>query len=210
MAASVDTPAKAALVVPSEPMADAIAAEWEAQTDKIEPLTMPFTRSANAAVDKVAVQFEDVATMISDYGDSDLICYRAESPAELVKRQTQAWDPLVEWSATGLGAPLSVRSGVMHQPQDISSLKALGEKVHSFGVFELTALHDLVALSGSLIIGLAVTERFREATELWDLSRIDENWQVEQWGEDEQAAADAEKKCLAFMHAVQFFNLARG
>ena len=100
----VRTPAKAALRLPGRAMAQAIAAEWDAQEDEIAPATMPFTRTANAAIDKVTPQRAEVAAMLAAYGDSDLLCYRADRPAELVRRQAESWDPALDWAATALGA----------------------------------------------------------------------------------------------------------
>ncbi len=203
----VRTPAKSPLIVPTRDMAARIASEWDAQEDKIDPLSMPYTRSANAATDKVTVQHAEVADMLAAYGDSDLICYRAAHPQELVERQNKAWDPLVDWSATHLKAPLQVYVGLMHAAQPKASLDRLTARVHALDAFQLTAFHDLVSLSGSLIIGFAAIERFATPQELWLTSRIDENWQIDQWGEDEEAAEQAEIKRSAFMHAEAFFRV---
>jgi chaperone required for assembly of F1-ATPase len=201
----VRTPAKAPLILPSQAMADAVAAEWEAQGDKIDPLTMPYTRSANAAIDKVTSQKAEVVEMIAAYGDSDLICYRADSPQGLVARQAAGWDPLVDYAATELGAPLVLVTGVMHLPQDPESLQSLTDHVAALDPFQLTAFHDLVSLSGSLIMGFAAIRGYASPTDLWDLSRIDEQWQIEQWGEDELAMEQAGLKRAAFLHAAQFY-----
>ncbi|PTX57193.1 chaperone required for assembly of F1-ATPase [Litoreibacter ponti] len=203
----VRSPLKTPVVVPTRAMAEAIAEEWAAQEDKIDPLSMPVTRACNAALDKVAVQHAEVAQMLADYGDSDLICYRADSPEGLVAAQAEGWDPLVDWSATELGAPLQLRVGVMHEPQPPQSLAALHGHVERFDPFALTAVHDLVAISGSLVLGLAVTRERLEAQEAWDLSRIDEEWQISQWGEDEEAAAQAEIKRRDLLQAARFFQL---
>lgn len=103
----VKTPAKAPLVVPTQAMAGAIAAEWDAQVEVVDPLSMPNTRSANAAIDKVTIQFAEVADMLAEYGDSDLLCYRAETPEELVARQSENWDAALDWAAEALGARLA-------------------------------------------------------------------------------------------------------
>jgi chaperone required for assembly of F1-ATPase len=203
----VRTPAKAPLILPTRAMAEEVAREWDAQGDVIEPLKMPFTRSANAAIDKVTVQHAEVAEMLASYGDSDLICYRASDPQGLVERQNAGWDPLVDWSATHLKAPLQVYVGVMHASQPEASLATLSKRVHGFDPFQLTAFHDLVSLSGSLVVGFAVTEGRAGAAEMWDISRIDEVWQIEQWGADEEAEAMAAQKRQAFLHAEAFFRL---
>ncbi|MFC2968896.1 ATP12 family chaperone protein [Acidimangrovimonas pyrenivorans] len=206
---AVKTPAKAPLVVPTRALAEAIAAEWQAQEDKVDPATMPFTRAANAAIDKVTVQFDEVAAMLASYGDSDLLCYRAEGPEGLVARQAEAWDPLLDWVAEAFGAPLTPVSGVMHAAQPEQSLKALEARVRALTPFEMTAFHDLVTISGSLVIGLAAVEGRAGTDVLWPLSRIDEDWQAEQWGRDDEAAEHAELRREAFEHAGRFFDLTR-
>lgn len=206
----VRTPAKAPLIVPTSPMAEEIAREWQAQEELIRPDEMPFTRSANSAIDRVAPQRAEVAALIADYGDSDLICYRADSPEGLVARQAAAWDPLLAWSADHLEAPLSANTGVMHAAQDPASLAVLKQRVDALDPFELTALHDLVALSGSLIIGLAACIDLHPAADLWAISRIDEDWQIAQWGADEQAESDAAVKRAAFLDAHRFYKACAG
>jgi len=206
---AVRTPAKSALIVPTQALAEAIAAEWQAQEDVIQPDEMPVTRAANSAIDRVGPQFREVADLIADYGDSDLICYRADTPQELVARQNAAWDPLMAWSGSALDAPLQAQTGVIHAPQDPASLQALKARVHACDAFELTALHDLVALSGSLVIGLAACADYRSISELWELSRIDEMWQIEQWGVDEEAEAETARKRRAFLDAHLFYKNSR-
>lgn len=203
----VRTPAKAVLTVPSLAIAQSIAAEFDAQEDRIDPRTMPFTRTANAAVDKVAIQHAEVADMLADYGDSDLLCYRAEAPDDLVARQATSWDPLLDWADSVLGAWLETRVGVMHASQDPAALSKLRQNVHELNNFELAAFHDLVAISGSLVIGFAAKAEFMPAEELWLASRVDEIWQQEQWGEDEEAAEMAQHKKAAFLHASEFLRL---
>ena len=204
---AVKTPAKAPLVVPTEALAREIAAEWDAQEEYVDPLSMPFTRSANAAIDKVARQHAEVADMLAAYGDSDLLCYRADAPKELRDRQASQWDPVLAWAADALGAPLAPRSGVMHAPQDPDTLSVLSRKVHAFDAFRLAAFHDLVGLTGSLILGFASAHKWATPDAIWTLSRLDELWQEEQWGEDEEAQELTEVKRQAFLHANRFFDL---
>lgn len=203
----VRTPLKALLVVPTRALAEAIAAEWQAQEGKIDPETMPFTRTANSAIDKVAPQFDAVAAMLAEYGGSDLLCYRAEAPPDLVARQAEAWDPILIWAYETLGADLVVTAGVIHVPQPTESLVNLHRKVGGMTAFQLSAFHDLVALSGSLVLALAVTAGRVSAEEAWTLSRIDEDWQIGLWGEDEEAAEVAARKREAFLQADRFYGL---
>ncbi|MBY6068012.1 ATPase [Leisingera aquaemixtae] len=202
----VRTPAKAPLMVPTRGMAEAIAAEWDAQSESVDPKTMPCTRSANAAIDKVTHQHSEVAAMLAEYGDTDLLCYRADSPAELAARQAAEWDPLLDWAEAELGVRLQLRAGVLHQPQEAAALAALAEKVRAMTAFQLAAFHDLVGISGSLILGFAAAAGCRSAEEIWQLSRLDERWQEELWGVDEEAQAAAEVKRLEFLHAKRFYD----
>ena len=205
----VKTPAKAALIVPTLGLAEQIAAEWDAQEKTVDPTTMPFTRSANAAIDKVMIQHAEVADMIADYGDSDLLCYRADSPRELCERQAMAWDPLLDWADQTFNARLRPRTGVVHVPQDPRAIENLRRVVHGFDAFELTAIHDLVGMSGSLIIGLAAAHGIESPKALWDKSRVDERWQAEQWGDDDEALEVEERKKTEFLHAANFFRQAK-
>ncbi len=205
----VKTPAKTHLVVPTEAMAQAIAAEWDAQEEAIDPLTMPVTRGANAALDKVSVQFKEVAEMLAEYGNTDLLCYRAEGPEELVQRQTSFWDPMLDWAHDTYDARLLPAQGVIHVAQDGAALAKLSAPVHAMTAFELAGFHDLVSISGSLVLGLAVTHGRLPAEEAWALSRLDEDWQIEQWGPDEEAEAVAEKKKVDFLNAANFYQLSR-
>lgn len=203
---AVKTPAKAPLVVPTEALAKAIAAEWDAQVDKIDPSTMPVTRGANAAIDKVAPQKDEVVAMLAAYGDSDLLCYRAAGPEELIKLQRDAWDPLLDWAKADLNAPLICAEGVMHVPQDPAVLMRLHAEVAKLSAFGLAGFHDLVSISGSLILALAVIRGRLSAEEAWALSRVDEDYQISQWGEDDEASVQAAIKRDAFVHAATFYQ----
>lgn len=206
---AVRTPAKAALIVPTRALAEAIAAEWNAQEGKIDPGTMPFTRSANAAIDKVARQKSEVAEMLAAYGDSDLVCYRATGPVELIEKQAAAWNPLLDWTESVLSAKLLVVEGVVHVPQDAAALARLRSHVDALDIWALTAFHDLVSLSGSLVIGFAALDGFYPVETLWSLSRVDETWQAEQWGSDDEAEEMAARKQSDFIHAKRFYDLSR-
>lgn len=205
----VRTPAKAELTLPSRALAEALAEEWAAQGEAIDPNSMPLTRFANSAIDKVARQHGAVAEMLAEYGGTDLICYRAAAPAELAGRQAAGWDPLLRWAEDELAAPLVPGEGVMHIAQPAESTRRLHAHVAAFDAFGLAGLHDLVTLSGSLVIGLAATRDLQPAEDLWDLSRIDETWQREQWGADDEAVAAELLKKQAFLDAKRFHDLSR-
>ncbi|WP_439149280.1 ATP12 family chaperone protein [Sulfitobacter sp.] len=203
----IKTPAKRHLIVPTQQMAQAIAAEWQAQKGTIDPRTMPCTKTANAALDKVAIQHAEVADMLAAYGDCDLLCYRADSPEELVDRQTALWDPMLDWAEAALEVRLEPRVGIMHVPQDAAAVSRLTDRTHALDMFQMAAFHDLVSLSGSLILGFAATLNAKDTDTLWDLSRLDEIWQAELWGADDDAEALAAVKKASFEHAKLMFDL---
>lgn len=203
----VKTPAKAAFVVPTLALAQAAAAEWDAQAGIVKPETMPVTRAINSAIDKLTQQFDEVVGLLAAYGASDLLCYRATGPEGLVARQAAGWDPLLDWSAASLGAPLMVTAGIVPIDQSAESLARLHAQVAQFNIFELSAFHDLVAISGSLVLAFAVTKGRLAGIEAFDLSRIDEAWQAEFWGVDDDAAALEASKRQALLDAERFYAL---
>jgi chaperone required for assembly of F1-ATPase len=201
------TPGKAPLVAPTEGLARAIAAEWDAQQGPLKPETMPFTRAANSAIEKVTAQFDEVVGLLAAYGGTDLLCYRATHPQELVTRQTTAWDPLIDWAAAELDAPLTVTQGIVHVTQPVASTRRLHALTAALTPFQIAAFHDLVALSGSLILAFAVTRGRLSPADAWTISRIDETYQAEVWGIDDDAAALADSKRLDFHQAAAFWTL---
>lgn len=203
----VKTPAKSPLVVPSEALAAEIAAEWDAQSGTIKPDLMPMTRAANSAIDKVGPLFEAVVDEIAGFGGSDLLCYRAVEPAELINRQKVGWDPLLDWVTAEYGVTLKTTNGVMPVDQPAESLARLRAAVASHSVFRLVALHDLVAITGSLVLGLAIGRGRLEPDTAFALSRIDEHWQIEQWGEDEAAAEAEAARLQSLRNAGRFYAL---
>lgn len=206
---AVKTPAKAAFVVPTLAMAEAAAAEWDAQQGAVKPETMPVTRAVNSAIDKLMVQFDEVVALLAAYGASDLLCYRATGPVGLIARQSAGWDPLLDWAARILGAHLLTTNGIVHIEQPAASTARLCDLTAAHSPFELAAFHDLVAITGSLVLALAVTHGRISAPEAFALSRIDEHWQAELWGVDDEAAALEATKRQALLEAAQFFALCR-
>ena len=205
----VRTPGRLPLVVPTRSLAAAIAEEWDAQTEIIDPNSMPLTRAANSAIEKVAPQFADVANMLAEYGGTDLLCYRAEEPIGLVTLQAQEWDPLIDWAATELNARLQVTAGVMPVEQPEASLTNLRQDIVALDSFSLTALHDLVTLPGSLILGLAVIHGRLNAQEAHRFSRLGDEYQAKIWGQDEEAQITAESRLAAMVVAERFHKLAQ-
>lgn len=203
----VRTPGKTLVVTPTRAMADAMAAEWDAQEDEIQPLTMPVTRSANSAIERVTPIKAEVTDMLAAYAETDLLCYRAESPSTLASRQAAAWDPLLDWVADTLQARLVATEGVLPIPQSPDALARVRAHIAAVPPFQMTALHDLITLSGSAILGLATAHGRLTPDAAFDLSRIDEDYQIEQWGRDEEADAATADKRAQFLHADRFWRL---
>src|SRR5438105_4682648 len=152
------TPAKHELIVPSAALAEAVAAEWDAQQDEIHPATMPLTRLAATAIDRTRTQRELVAAETANYAGTDLVCYRAEHPPALIARQHAGWQPLIDWAMQRYDAALAVTSGVVPRPQAPAALKAFAAAVAAQDDFRLTALHAMTTACGSLVIALALIE----------------------------------------------------
>ena len=207
---AIRTPGKAVLVVPAQALAEGIAAEWAAQDAAIRPDTMPLTRAANSALDKVQPQRAAVIDMLVEYGGTDLLCYRAEVPESLVEEQIANWDPHLHWAETALSAPLIRVAGVLPQPQPATSLARLREATERLDDFTLTAFHDFVTLPGSLVLGFALLYGRIDAAEAMRLSELDALWQERFWGTDDEAAALRARKTAALQDAVRFHHLLKG
>jgi len=203
----VRTPARAPLVVPTQELAQAIADEWNAVSDQVDPRAMPLTGLANAAIDRVATGRESFAAGIAKYGEGDLLCYRADRPAPLVERQAAAWDPLLEWARRRFDVDFVVTSGIAHVAQPEATVERLAHAVAVLDPFRLAGLSQLVTISGSLVAGLAVLEAHEGAAEAWDRVTVDERWQAEQWGADAEAERALAARRRDFLAAAQFLGL---
>ena len=194
----VKTPARNALLLPTERLAAAIAAEWQAQGEAIIATTMPLLRLANTVLDGVTVNREDVITAILRFGENDLLCYRAHHPPELAKRQCESWDPLLDWARQRWSAHMNCAAGVGHVDQSPDTLGALREALSNHDAFTLAGLHVVASITGSLVLGLAVVEGYIPGAYAFELSRIDETYQAEKWGTDAEAA----KRATALAHEL--------
>lgn len=183
----VKTPAKNVLNVPSRALADAIAAEWDAQEEDIDAHEMRLTRLANSAIDRVVEHRESVISEIAGYAETDLVCYRAESPQGLAQEQEAGWGPLVSWIHDRYGVDLEVTTGLLPIAQSSACLDTIRAAVGEFDVFSLAGLHMVTVSSGSVVIGLAVADERIDGTAAWELSLIDETFQLTEWGEDPDA-----------------------
>lgn len=203
----VRTPGRELLRVPTEELAEAIAAEWNIQGEKIDPRSMPLTGLANAAIDRVAPDPADFARTLAEYGESDLLCYRADGPRSLVERQESSWDPLLAWARTRFAIDIETTAGVMHRRQPATTVERLARAVAARSPFQLAGLSPLVTISGSLIVALALAEGAIGLDTAWDAALLDEAWQAEQWGADPLAAASLENRRREFEAAYFFLTL---
>ncbi len=185
----VKTPARNALLLPTERLGAAIAEEWQAQGDQVDPRSMPLTGLANAAIDRVAPDASTFAQGLARYGESDLLCYRADRPEALAARQRDLWDPLLAWARRRFDIEFETACGIIHRPQHPETIDRLARAVASRDAFALAALSPLVTVSGSLVIALALAEAAIDLDSAWAAATLDEQWQIEQWGEDAEASA---------------------
>jgi len=184
----VKTPAGNALAVPAQALGQAIAAEWDAQGERIDPATMPLTRLANTILDGVAATPAPVAQEIAKYLGSDLLCYRADTPEGLVARQAEHWDPVLGWARDALGARFVLSEGVMFVAQPESAVAAASAAIPS-DPWRLGAVHTITTLTGSALLALGVARGALGIETAWTAAHVDEDWNMEQWGRDELALA---------------------
>lgn len=203
----VRTPARKPLVVPTGALAEAIAAEWNGAGERVDPLAMPLTGLANAAIDRVAADPASFAEGLARYGESDLACYRAEAPQALAERQARSWDSLLAWARRRFDVDFATTVGILHVPQPRATVQRLAHAVASLDPFRLAGLSPLVTIGGSLVAALAVLERALEPAQAWEAVTIDERWQAEQWGSDSEAEPALEARRRDFMAAARFLDL---
>jgi chaperone required for assembly of F1-ATPase len=205
----VKTPTRNELALPTRKLADAVVAEWEAVEKTIDPVVMPMTGFANAAIDHIGADRDGFVTAIAAYAETDLLCYRAAADEPLGLRQAEMWDPWLDWARARYDVSFVIVEGIMHQPQPAPTLAKLRRAVAGRGTFELAAMAKLAHLSGSLVLTLAVVERAGEADALWDAACLDELWQEELWGADHWADKNRADRKAEFMAAVRFLDLLR-
>jgi chaperone required for assembly of F1-ATPase len=206
---AVKTPAGQPLVLPTAALAEAVAGEWEAQGETIVPSSMPLTQLASTAIDRMKLTRGQVRDFIVDFGASDLLCYRGDEPSDLAELQAVRWQPWLDWSARKLGAPLAVASGVVPVEQAPASLAALRRRVESYDDWVLTALQSLAPCLGSLVLALAVVEGELPADDAFELSRLEEGFQNERWGQDSEARRRTEGLRQEVLAAARLIQLIR-
>ncbi len=204
----VKTPARNALAAPTHALADAIAAEWDAQKNVIDPARMPLTRLANAAIDGVRDASAAVTDAIAEYLGTDLLCYRADAPAGLVARQSAAWDPVLAWAREQFGARFVLAEGVMHVPQPREAIAAVRSAIPR-DPWRLAAVSSITTLTGSALLALALAHDALDADLAWAAAHIDEDWQMSQWGKDDLALERRAFREAEFRAAVTVLKLAK-
>ncbi len=207
---AVKTPAKAEFLLPVQSLAEKVAAEWAAQDEHIVPATMPHMQLAATAIDRVAPNRAAVIAELTGYGRSDLLCYRAQYPDDLIARQNEHWQPLLDWAESEFSIVLKVTQGVMPVPQEDTTLLAIQDVIEPLDDHQLAALHTLITVSGSVVIGLAVFHGRLDAAGAFEISQIDESYSIENWGEDAEATARREKLRHELLAAGEFLALLRG
>jgi chaperone required for assembly of F1-ATPase len=203
----IKTPARNALLVPTEELAEAIAEEWNAQGEEIDPRSMPLTGLANAAIDMVAPDPRAFARALAAFGESDMLCYRTEGPDSLVRRQNDTWDPLLDWARRRFDVDFEIVCGVMHRHQPGETVARLARAVSERDPFRLAGLSPLVTISGSILVALALAEGEIGLDAAWTAAMLDEAWQAEQWGVDPLAVAALEGRRGEFEAGYRFLTL---
>ena len=201
------TPAREALLVPTEALAEAIVAEWSSVESEIDPRAMPLTGLANAAIDRVSIDKESFAKDLARYAEADLACYRAEGPQPLIERQAKEWDALLGWGQRRFDVDFKTTSGIVHVAQPPATVERLAHAISTLDPFRLAALSPLVTIGGSLLAALGVLEGAFEPEQAWDAVTVDDRWQLEQWGSDAEAEAALASRRWDFLAAARFLEL---
>ena len=202
------TPLKAPLMLPSTALAEAVAAEWQAQGETINPATMILTKLANTAIDKTMRERGRIVSEVVGYAGSDLVCYRSMDPAALLVRQIAAWDPVLNWALAALDAAFVPVLGIVHQPQSPTALVAFRTALEAETAWQLTAIHNLTTLSGSALLAMMIARGATTAETAWAAVHVDEDWQIAQWGEDDGAIVRRAGRNAEFLACCRFMALA--
>ncbi|TPG10950.1 ATP12 family chaperone protein [Sphingomonas oligophenolica] len=203
----VRTPGRVPLAAPTDALAAVIADEWRAVEGDVDPRAMPLTGLANAAIDLVAPDRAGFAAGLAAYGETDLLCYRAELPEPLVDRQRAAWDPLLGWARARYDIHLETTAGVIHVAQPLATVQRLADAIASYDAFRLAAAAPIVTLTGSLIVTLALLDHAADADTIWAAAHVDEDWQAEMWGEDYLAIETRAAQRSEYDAAIRFLAL---
>lgn len=206
---AVRTPARALLALPAAALAEAVAGEWRAVEEKIDPRLMPLTGFSNAAIDKIAPDPVAFAAGLATYGETDLLCYRAENPPELAVRQAEVWGPLLDWARARYDIAFAVTAGIIHCAQPSETLSRLSSAITARSPFELAALSPVVSIGGSLTVALMLAEDAITPDAAFDATHLDELWQAELWGEEWMAADARALRRADFINSGRMLALLR-
>ncbi len=201
------TPGKNPLVVSHLSLAEKMFEEFQNQEQKINPATMPFTRRTNTTIDRIPDTRNEIVDTLLNYGHTDLVCYRATSPPELIKWQSKHWDPVITLLEKKLSIRMKTGEGIIPFEQNSLAIDAFSKKIHSFDNFLLCGFSELVPLLGSLVLSFSYLYGFGSKDHIWKLSRIDEEWQEKKWGIDPEAQRVAENHYKDFQVACFFVEL---
>ncbi|WP_420142757.1 ATP12 family chaperone protein [Sphingomonas sp.] len=204
---AVRTPDRRPLSLPTQALARAVAEEWSAQVETIDPRAMPLAGLANAAIDKVAPDPAAFARPLAAYAQTDLLCYRADTPEVLAARQAAAWDPVLAWARRRYDVDFAVTAGIVHAPQPDATVVRLSHALAVLDPFRLTAMSPLVTIGGSLVVALAVMEGELAPDAAFEITHLDEIWQAERWGEDPLALKARDARRADFLAAARFLAL---
>ncbi len=205
----IKTPIKNSLFMPTEALAEAVADEWRAQEDSIVPASMPMTRLVNSVLDRVAPRRAEIIMELVAYGHTDLVCYRADEPGELVALQGQTWDPYLEWLKTELGVELAITTGVLPLTQSDAAIALLAAELQHLDDFALTAFHAFVAGFGSIVLALAAVREFSSFDQCWQASVLDQTFQENKWGTDPEVLENRERLKQDLMTSVDLWHFAK-
>ena len=202
----IKTPAKHALVMPTEALATAVQTEWDAQVGDINPKAMHMTQLANTSVDRVQDRMTEIKAEILGFADTDLLCYRADGPQNLVVEQTEVWGEYLDWVKQYHGVELMTTAGIMPVAQDKNSLAKIDKILDDYSAFALAGMHGLTNGLGSVILALAFMAEFKPIEALWEASQLDEIYQAKTWGEDAEAMEQRQNKRTEVMTAAAFLS----
>jgi chaperone required for assembly of F1-ATPase len=203
------TPSGRVVAVPVKPLAEAVAAEWQAQGETLDPLTMPLTRCANSVVEGVIDRADLVRDDIAKYLQSDLLFYRAGHPEGLVQREAEHWDPVLDWARDSLGAHFILAEGIMHVSQPEAAVAAARAALPT-DPWTIAAAHVVTTVTGSALLALALVHGVRDSDQVWAAAHVDEDWNAEQWGADQEAVARRATRQVDFRAAAQILNVLTG
>jgi chaperone required for assembly of F1-ATPase len=198
---------KAPVALPTQRLAEAIAAEWRAQGQRIDPFSMPLTRLANTAIDRVVPHRSRIVEEMVKFAGSDLLCYRAQEPDGLIARQAAAWDPVIIWAQRQLDAGFRTTAGVVFYPQTSAALAAMRGYIEGKPAWALAPMHNIVTLTGSALLAAMIAEGDISGDDAWRAAHIDEDWQIEHWGVDAEAQARRDHRRHEFDMAIRFLSL---